>query len=188
MSDQPDREQLDMEQNAILAAWLTDYREAFQGGDKMALLECVIFCDTSDVPLPRWALAKLAAAADAYISRTSENFHDAIFGAALKPVGRHAQAATKRRDEVEHQRWFDIVWALKQQGYKGNDLSERAINEISKGHLRSGRREKAYQPRRVPTAETQRKTVQRMQKAGARPKFAFMFMPCGPLPTKPASE
>ena len=40
---------------------------------------------------------------------------------------------TKRRDELKHQVWFDIVWALRQQGYKGDRLYEQARIEIGRG-------------------------------------------------------
>lgn len=189
MSDQQrDREQRDTRQT--LEAWMADFREAFRRGDKFALLECVMFCANSELALPRWALVELASAAYKYASgKPSENFHDAIFGA-RKRFGRHSQAATKRRDELKHQVWFDIVWALRQQGYKGDRLYEQARIEIGRGFaiLPDGELQFSACPApKAPNAETLKKTVGRLRKKKVRPKFAFAFMPCGPLPTRPAS-
>lgn len=196
MPDELDREKLEIERDEALyrqycEALLNDFRDDFERGEKFALLACLIFCDRSQLSLPHWALHELALASLRYTSRSSEDFHNAIFGAQNKPVGRYAHRGTKRKKEREHQVWFDIVWALKQQGHKGEELYNQARAEISRGHVIHADGEfclAACASPNVPEPETLRKTIQRMQKAGARPKFAFMFMPCGSLLTTPASE
>ena len=89
------------------------FRQQFERGDKMALLDCIGWCDRYGLPLPRWALTALSEASGRYLSGVSSNFHDALFGT-KKTIGRHSNPSTARKES--HELLFDSVTALRNIG------------------------------------------------------------------------
>ena len=141
----------------------TGFREQFEGGEKLALLDCIRWCHRYGLPLPRWALTVLSNASGKYLSHVSANFHDALFGA-RKETGRHSNPATRRRES--HQLLFDIVTALKKRGFKGEGLYERARELLQQLHPTA---DNALQfatkaPGKTPSVETIKKRFEKLKR------------------------
>ena len=152
-----------------------DFRDKFEAGDKLALLDCIRWCSHYNLPFPGWALSFLSDASGKYLSGVSSNFHDALFGAKRK-MGRHSNAATKRRES--HELLFDIVTALRNHGYKGDALWVRSRGLLQELVLTPDRelrlRKRAL--KNVPEVETIKKRFERMTKDEMRPTgFAYMI-------------
>ncbi len=156
------------------------FRKQFDDGDKLALLDCIRWCEEYGVELPGWALRELSIAAGRYLYGVSQNYHVALLGA-ITP-GRHGNPATRRRYEQEHQLWFDLVWALRQHEFKGYRLYEQAqklLGEIyidADGRLTTGERPKR-EDEAIPDPETIRDRVESMKNEGARPSGFAHFIP-----------
>ena len=151
------------------------FREQFEGGENLALLDCIRWCHRYGLPLPHWALTVLSIASANYLSRVSANFHDALFGA-RKDTGRHSNPAMRRRES--HQLLFDIVAALKKRGFKGDGLYERARELLQQLCLTADNALtfRSTQPRKTPKEETIKKRVEKMKKDGTRPSgFAHLI-------------
>ena len=128
-----EHEQSNADTDKIAEVAEVGYLDLFRKGDRLALLDCLIWCNEHSLRLPRWATDELAKSAQRYLDRTSENFHDAVFGA-RKDVGRHAQPATKRANQHTDQLLFDVVTALRKKGFKGDGLYETTQDVL--GRLR----------------------------------------------------
>ena len=154
------------------------FREQFESGDKLALLDCIRWCHEYGLPFPHWALAALSRASGKYLVGVSSNFHDALFGA-RKDIGRHSNPATARRASRSHQLIYDLVTILRQRGLKGDRVYEHTeellrILRISADNqsLIVGKDLK----RRVPDAGTIKKRYEKMRNDGARPSgFAHLI-------------
>ena len=154
------------------------FREQYESGDKLALIDCIRWCDRHDLSLPRWALVALSQAAGKYLDGVSENLHDAVFGA-QKAVGRHANPRTARRDSVSHQLIFDVVTALKTHGYKGGRLYDRAQEILQEIRITPDKVLK-YQdgdPRGSLDQDTIKKYYERQRNAGMKPTVFAGLMP-----------
>lgn len=154
------------------------FREQYESGDKLALLDCIRFCDQNDIPLRRWAIAELSEAAGRYLQGVSVNFHDAVLGA-RKEDGRHSNPATKRRASLSHQLLFDVVTALKDHGYKGHRLYERAEEILTQLRMTPDKALKytAGDPRQLPNQETIKKRYETERNAGRKPTLFAGLMP-----------
>ena len=152
------------------------FRAQFERGDKLALLDCIRWCDANALPLPHWALTVLSKAAGKYLLGVSATLHDALFGA-RKDTGRHANLATGRRES--HHLLFDIVTALKQAGFKGDRLYARARELLQQLYLTPDRKLvfRDTTPRNILKKDTIKKRFEKMQNDGARPSGFVHLIP-----------
>ena len=152
------------------------FREQYQSGDKLALLDCIRWCHRYSVPAPHWAIAVLSKASGYYLSGVSDNFHDALFGA-RKDTGRHSNPATARRES--HQLLYDIVTALRNHGLKGDRLYERAQELLQQLHLTAdmGLKFRKKKLSKVPKVDTIKRRFEQMKRDGARPSGLAHLMP-----------
>ena len=152
------------------------FREQYQSGDKLALLDCIRWCHRYSVPVPHWAIAVLSNASGKYLSGVSSNFHDALFGA-HKETGRHSDPATARRES--HQLLYDIVTALRNHGLKGDRLYERAQELLQQLHLTAdmGLKFRKEKLSKVPKVDTIKRRFEQMKRDGARPSGLAHLMP-----------
>ena len=148
---------------------LARYLRRLQAGDGLALLDCVVLCHEEKYPIPGWARYALAMVAQRYLSGTFATLDDALFGA-KKSIGRHSNLATKRRKAAQHQLWFDIASAYKANGLRGDELWDAVLEEVIEYRLPKG-----VKPPPVPTAETLRKTYQKMKKKGVKPSVQSLL-------------
>lgn len=154
------------------------FRSQFEDGDTLALLDCIRWCESYGVPIPAWARIVLSNASDKYLSGVSSNFHDALFGARKKD-GRHSNPRTARRETRHHQLIYDLVFALRLRGFKGDQLYVRTQELLKILHLDADNRlgVRRQQTREVPEVETIKKRFERMQRDGARPSGFAHLMP-----------
>jgi len=148
---------------------LARYSEHFRAGDRLALFHCVVLCDEENYPIPRWARSDFAMMAQRYLCGLSATVDDALFGA-TKPIGRHSNPATKRREEAQHELWFDIISAHKANGLKGDALWDVVLEDVEKHGLPRG-----VTPPQVPRIETLTKTYQKMKRSGAKPSVQSLL-------------
>ena len=151
------------------------FRDKFEAGDKLALLDCIRWCSHYKLPFPGWALSVLSGASGKYLKGASSNFHDALFGA-RRELGRHSNAATRRRES--HELLFDIVTALRNHGYRGDALWARSRELLQKLMLTPDRelRLRKRVLKNVPEVQTIKKRFERMTKDGMRSTgFAHMI-------------
>ena len=150
------------------------YLRRFQEGDKLALMDCVVICAVENITMPRWARHELAWVFLRYLYGTSDNLDDALFGAKKSP-GRHSKPATKRREEAQHQLWFDIVTALKEDGFRGRQLWKRALELIKQsyavpfGQAVGFSLPEGVKPPPTPDVETLKKTYYKLRKKDTKP-------------------
>lgn len=154
------------------------FRGQFEDGDKLALLDCIRWCETYHLTIPAWARVELSIASGKYLSGVSSNFHDALFGA-RKKEGRHSNPRTARLETRPHQLIFDLVSALKRHGFKGDALYKRARELLQILHTDfdnrlSVRKEPA---RKSPKQESIKKRFEQMRKGGARPSGLVHMIP-----------
>ena len=184
--DRERRHKLDLEE-----ALAQNYWKRVQKGDKLALMDCVVICAVENIVIPRWARHELARVFLRYLYGTSDNLDDALFGAKKSP-GRHSKAVTKRRKDAQHQLWFDIVTALKEDGFRGRQLWERALELIKQSYavpFGQGVRfslPKGVKPPPTPDVETLKKTYYKLREKGTKPsaiRIAFKRLDKIWLPT-----
>jgi hypothetical protein len=162
------------------------FRSQFEKGDVLALLDCIRWCDSYGLSIPVWVRSELSKASNKYLSGDSDNFHDALFGE-RKKIGRHSKPSRTRLENRRHQLTFDLVFALRQRGFKGDRLYDRAKELLPEFHVDSDNRliyknqEARNGPDNGPEIETIKKRVEQMKRDGARPSgFAHMLLPMIP--------
>ena len=143
--------------------------ERFRGRDQLALLDCVVLCDEENYPIPRWARCASAMMAQRYLCGLSATLDDALFGATRRN-GRHSNPATKRREEAQHELWFDIISAHKANGLKGDALWDVILEDVESHGLPRG-----VTPPRIPTIETLKRFYREKKKSGAKPSLQFLL-------------
>ena len=154
------------------------FRSQFEDGDPLALLDCIRWCESYGVTIPAWARFVLSNASDRYLSGVSSNFHDALFGARKKD-GRHSNPRTARRETRHHQLIYDLVFALRRHGFKGDQLYVRTHELLQILHLDADNRlsVRRQQARKGPNVETIKKRFEKMKRDGARPSGFAHLMP-----------
>ena len=155
------------------------FRNQFDSSDKLAVLDCVRWCEEYGLPLPSWALKELSGAVGRYLSGDSKNFHLALLGPST--AGRHGNPLTRRRYQREHQLWFDLVCALRKVGFKGDRLYEQTQKLLETVRI-SPSNELVIEPRSeadgnaCPDTETIRERIHKLEKARTRPSgFAHLI-------------
>ena len=145
-------------------------RGEFESGDKLALLDCIRWCDEYGLHLPNWALETLSRVAGLYLSRKKDTLDEALFGSKVR-MGRLARPATARRVSRSDQFIYDTVVALRRRGYKGDSLYERAQELLRTMYLDDDNRLIFMKDlaRQVPKVETIKKKCEKLNKKGVRP-------------------
>jgi len=141
----------------------------FRARDRLALLDCVVLCDEENCATPRWARVVLAKMARRYLSGLSATLDDGLLGP-KRSVGRHSNPATKRRQEAQHQLWFDISSAHKANGLKGDALWDVVKEDVKRNGLGRG-----LAPPPVRATTTLEKAYQKMKRSGAKPSLQFIL-------------
>ena len=153
------------------------FRRQFDDGDKLALLDCIRWCDDYDLPLPRWALVALSQVAGRYLERKKDTLDEALFGSRVR-MGRLAHRATARRQSRKDQLIYDTVVALNRTGFQGGSCYDRARELLQTMCVDADNRlifEKVDEGK-VPQPETIKRKYERMKKAGVRPSgFAYVI-------------
>lgn len=123
-------------------------RHAFENGDVLALLECVIACSEHDRPVPRWVRDALAKGFRTYLN-TAVPLHVALFGARR---GRHADPRNALRDALSKELKIGAITLAEARGYKGDRkydharkllqsrtevVSEHRLKQLTRGGRRS---------------------------------------------------
>ena len=153
------------------------FRENFQGGNRLALLDCIRWCDDYGLSLPTWALQALSRVAGQYLEKKKDTLDEALFGSKVRH-GRLAHPATSRRQVRNDQLTFDTVFALRKKGFKGDLLYERAHELLgtmcldSDNRLAVGTQQRA----RVLLPESIKKKYEAMKRRQVRPSgFAHLI-------------
>jgi hypothetical protein len=176
LNEDPDMDEIELPRH--LSFIQSVLKDSYYNGDKLALLHCINWCEEHGLNIPAWARSELSNGAKKYLRGTSENFHDAIFGA-RKRVGRHSQDSTRNREQRQYQLIVDIVAALANEGYRGDRKWERARDLIAviklspEGKL-SLRRTGLKRPPKTETIETKWK---RRNKVGIKPSSIQFLIP-----------
>ena len=154
-----------------------DFRVQFRNGDRLALLDCIMWCDDYALSLPTWALQALSRIARQYMEREKDTLDDALFGSKVK-YGRLAHPATSRRQLHDDQLTYDTVFALRKRGFKGTLLYERAHELLRTMYLDGNSLIISSQQRaRVPLPESIKKKYEAMKRHQVRPSGIAHLIP-----------
>ena len=159
---------------------LEELRQEHEDGDKLALLDCIMWCDNYGCSLPEWALTELAQIAFKYLDGQVDNLHNAYLGAASGVGGRHSNPVTARRERAQRQLYLDVETALRERGYTGKKLYKKARDVLSIFEIKTGGTPKIHEKPRtrgVPGPETIRKGCQRAKKDRMQPSYWVTLIP-----------